>query len=134
MMKSIRPITCLFLLNLICCGLWTVDCGPALYAQSPGKFNGLDMNMGNLSRLSDAQTRSISAENMTGEKGKGGMADPVRDKGKKNLANSADQSRELGVGWKVNPYLRVEPKETITLANIEGPGALQHIWMTPTGN
>ena len=24
--------------------------------------------------------------------------------------------------------------ETITLAEIDGPGAIQHIWMTPTGN
>ena len=32
-------------------------------------FNGLDMNMGNLSRLSNAQSRSISPENFTGEKG-----------------------------------------------------------------
>src|SRR3972149_2743960 len=37
-------------------------------------FNGLGMHLGNLSRLSKAQTRSISAENFTGEKGKGGMA------------------------------------------------------------
>ena len=41
-------------------------------------FNGLDMNMGNLSRLSNAQSRSISPENFTGEKGKGAMADPDR--------------------------------------------------------
>jgi len=32
------------------------------------------MNMGNLFRLSTAETRSISPENLTGEKGKGGMA------------------------------------------------------------
>lgn len=32
-------------------------------------FDGLSMNLGNLSRLSDAQTLSISAENLTGEKG-----------------------------------------------------------------
>ena len=31
-----------------------------VYAQSNYPFNGLDMNMGNLSRLSDAKTRSIS--------------------------------------------------------------------------
>ncbi len=37
-------------------------------------FNGLGLNMGNLSRISDALTRSISPENFTGEKGKGGMA------------------------------------------------------------
>ena len=32
-------------------------------------FNGLGLHIGNLSRLSDAQTRSISPENFTGEKG-----------------------------------------------------------------
>ena len=52
-------------------------------------FNGLDMNMGNLSRLSNAQSRSISPENFTGEKGKGAMADPVRDKDVRNKANAS---------------------------------------------
>lgn len=98
------------------------------------KFNGLDMNMGSLSRLSDAQTRSISPENFTGAKGKGGMADPVKQKGQRNVANNAMQARELGIGWKVNPYILIEPGETITIAEIEGSGAIQHIWMTPTGN
>ena len=50
-------------------------------------FNGLDMNMGNLSRLSDAKTRSISPENYKGEKGKGAMADP---------AMTGDQRNEIG--------------------------------------
>jgi len=98
------------------------------------KFNGLDMNMGNLSRLSDAQTRSISPENFTGEKGKGGMADPVKNKGQRNVANSSHQAKDLGIGWKVNPYITINSGETFTIAEIEGPGAIQHIWMTPTGN
>ena len=97
-------------------------------------FNGLDMNMGNLSRLSDAKTRSISPENFTGEKGKGAMADPVKDKDIRNKANSASCARDLGKGWKVNPYIIVKPGETFTIAEIEGPGAIQQIWMTPTGN
>ena len=37
-------------------------------------FNGLGLNLGNLSRLSNAKSRSISPENFTGEKGKGGMS------------------------------------------------------------
>ena len=53
-----------FILSALCLGAVSV------YAQN---FNGLDMNMGNLSRLSNAKTRSISPENFTGEKGKGGM-------------------------------------------------------------
>ena len=37
-------------------------------------FNGLGMSLGTLPRLSAARTRSITAENPTGEKGRGGMA------------------------------------------------------------
>lgn len=105
-----------------------------LGAQNGGKFNGLDMNLGNLSRLSEAKTRSISPENFTGEKGKGGMAHPVKSKGQRNVANAANEARDLGLGWKVNPFIIINSGETFTIAEIEGPGAIQHIWMTPTGN
>jgi hypothetical protein len=92
-----------------------------------GKFNGLDMNMGNLFRLSNAQSRSISPENPTGEKGKGGMT-PI-SKG----VDSAP-ARELGTGWKVSPRVIINAGTTFTIADVDGPGAIQHIWMTPTGN
>ena len=62
------------------------------YAQ---KFNGLDMNLGNLSRLSDAKTRSISPENFTGEKGKGGMAQPSLPP-TRNVNNASWAARDLG--------------------------------------
>jgi len=88
-------------------------------------FNGLGMSLGNLSRLSHAQTRSISAENFTGEKGKGGMAVE---------GPSAHCAVDLGQGWKISPLQKIEPGATFTLADIQGPGAIQHIWMTPTGN
>src|SRR5689334_8067706 len=91
------------------------------------KFNGLDMNMGNLFRLSNAKTRSISPENFTGKPGEGGKA--ILKEGV-----SGEQARELGVGWKINPYVWIEGGKTITIAEIDGPGAIQHIWMTPTGN
>jgi hypothetical protein len=89
--------------------------------QSESSFNGLNVNLGNLGRLSSAQTRSISAENFTGEKGKGGMA---------TTGSTAFQSRELGQGWKVSPSIHIAPRQTVTLAEIEGPGAIQHIWLT----
>lgn len=89
-------------------------------------FNGLGMHMGNLARLSSAQSRSISAENFTGEKNKGGMA--------MEEGMSWPSAAELGQGWKVSPCVRVEPGETFSVADIEGPGAIQQIWMTPTGN
>lgn len=83
------------------------------------------MNMGKLSRLSKAQTRSIGPENFTGEKGKGGMA---------SEGTGAHCARDLGQGWKVSPSVIIQPGETFELADIQGPGAIQQIWMTPTGN
>jgi hypothetical protein len=96
-------------------------------AQNDKSFDGLNMNLGNLFMLSDAKTRSISPENYTGEPGKGGMA---------TLENGSARSaaRDLGQGWKVNPSVTVGPGQTFTIADINGPGAIQHIWMTPTGN
>lgn len=88
-------------------------------------FNGLGMNMGNLSRLSDAVTRSISPENFTGEKGKGGMA---------TEGTGAKAARDLGQGWKVSPSVRIQPGETFEMADIQGQGAIQQIWLTPTGH
>ncbi|MHA4845353.1 glycoside hydrolase family 172 protein [Flavitalea antarctica] len=98
-----------------------------LHAQKSGTFNGLEMNMGNLFRMSDAKSRSISPENFTGEPGKGGMT--TLEQG-----NARNAARELGQGWKVNPFVHIEPGKTFTLAEIDGSGAIQHIWMTPTGN
>jgi len=91
------------------------------------EFNGLNMSLGDLPRLSPAKTRSISPENFTGGKGKGGMA--TLEEGSASKA-----ARDLGQGWKVNPYVHIQPNKTFTLAEIEGPGAIQHIWMTTTGH
>jgi len=88
-------------------------------------FNGLGMNLGNLSRMSSAKTRSISAENFTGEKGKAGMA---------TEGTGAHCARDLGQGWKISPSVRIEAGETFTLCDIDGSGAIQHVWMTPTGH
>jgi len=96
-------------------------------AMAQSGFNGVGVNMDNLYRLSDARTRSISPENFTGEKGKGGMA--TLDEG-----SAAHAARDLGQGWKVNPFVVIQPGETFTMAEMDGPGAIQHIWMTPTGN
>ncbi|MCX7048409.1 MAG: DUF2961 domain-containing protein [Candidatus Sumerlaeota bacterium] len=94
-------------------------------ASSSGAFNGLETNLSNLSRLSSAQSRSISPENFTGEKGKAAMATEGTGKG---------AARDLGQGWKVSPSVRIKAKTTFTMGEIEGPGCIQQIWMTPTGN
>jgi hypothetical protein len=96
----------------------------ALVPEDEKPFNGLYLNLGNLCRLSKAKTRSISPENFTGEKGKGGMA--VEGTGK-------NAGRELGQTWKISPSVKIQSGETFALADIKGPGAIQQIWMTPTG-
>ena len=83
------------------------------------------MHLGNLSLISSAKTRSISPENFTGEKGEGGKA---------TEGTGAGCARDLGQGWKVSPSVRITAGQTFTLAEIEGPGAIQQIWMTPTGH
>jgi hypothetical protein len=54
-------------------------------------------------------SRSVSFENPTGERGAGGRA---------------------GSGRKGNPSRVVAPGETVVLADVEGPGTLRHLWMT----
>jgi len=62
-------------------------------------FNGLGMHLGNLSRLSRAETRSLSAENPTGGRAMGGRhVDPTHG-----------PSKDLGEGWKVRPCIGIKP-------------------------
>jgi D-arabinan exo alpha-(1,3)/(1,5)-arabinofuranosidase (non-reducing end) len=88
-------------------------------------FNGLGLHLGNLALLSHAKTRSISPENFTGAKGQGGRA---------TEGTGAYAARDLGPGWKLSPSIVIAPGETRVLADIDGPGAIQQIWMTPTGH
>ncbi|MCC7206625.1 MAG: DUF2961 domain-containing protein, partial [Anaerolineae bacterium] len=84
-------------------------------------FNGLGVDLGNLARLASAKSRSISAENPTGAKGEGGKA---------VTGTGARAAEGLGVGWKVSPCIDIEPRSTAELARIDGPGCIQHTWMT----
>jgi hypothetical protein len=88
-------------------------------------FNGLGLHLGNVSRLSGAETRSISPENFTGEKGKAAMA---------TEGTGQNCARELGRGWKISPSVAIQPGQTFVMADIQGMGAIQQIWMTPAGN
>lgn len=86
-----------------------------------GHFNGLGLGLGNIARLSSAQTRSISAENFTGGKGQGAMA---------TEGTGAKAAAQLGRGWKVSPSVNIAAGKVFTLANIQGMGAIQHFWLT----
>lgn len=79
----------------------------------------------NLYNPSNSKSRSISPENFTGEKGKGGMA-TVEE-------SSSSKAAKLGQGWKVSPRINIPAGETFTLAEINESGVIRHIWMTPTG-
>ena len=106
------------------CILLAVFLAAGAYGQK-AEFDGLNMSIGNLPRLSYARTRSISPENFTGEKGKGGMA---------TEGTGAGAARELGRGWKISPSVANGAGQTFVMGEINGAGAIQHIWMTPTGD
>jgi hypothetical protein len=101
------------------------------------------MDLGNLALLSDGETRSISAENPSGEKG-GGARAVVPDEAAvaaliENMPSAlppgfsfikGHPSSMLGKGWKVSPCIIWLLPGTTTLADIRGPGVIQHIWIT----
>ncbi len=78
-------------------------------------------DLSNLFMLSDHVSRSISAENPTGEKGRGGMAIPE---------DESNPAYDLGQGWKVRPCIKIASGETAEIAQIEGPAIIKSIWMT----
>ena len=101
-------------------GLLIVSDQARAQAQGSPPFDGIQVNLGNIFRTSPAQTRSISAENPTGEKGQGAMA---------TKGTGEHAARDLGRGWKVSPFAMSRPNTTITLAEIDGPGAIQQMWI-----
>lgn len=68
----------------------------------------------NLPLIDEGQSFSLSMENPTGEKGRGGTAPGI-----------------LGPGRKGSPALRSIPQgETVVIADIDGPAVIQHMWFT----
>lgn len=118
----------LFLIATLACIGWAQDAsapatGTAPIATLP---QGLNFGLGGLPLITDAKTRSISAENPTGEKGKGAMVKPG-DPNQRNWSATA----HLGKGWKTRPFLFPKAGETVTLMDVAGPGVIQHIWIVP---
>jgi hypothetical protein len=74
-----------------------------------------------LSLLSDAKSRSISAENFRGEPNAGALA---------TEGTGANCARKLGRGWKISPSYAVQPGETFRMAEIKGSGVIQSMWMS----
>ena len=81
--------------------------------------------LNNLTTKKDIRTFSVSPENPTGKKGQGGMC--ALENG-----SAKEAARELGVGWKVNPYIVLGAGKTSVLADVTGQGAIKHFWITDT--
>jgi Protein of unknown function (DUF2961) len=81
--------------------------------------------LGNLFRLSSARSRSLSAENPTGAPGAGGLAAD---------GYGAAFGGQLGPGWKVSPAIVAPAGTSVVLGDVEGPGAIQQIWLTTSGD
>lgn len=77
--------------------------------------------MNDISRLRAGISRSASPENPTGAPGAGGRAAE---------GTGAAAASDLGVGWKVSPSIVLRAGTSATLADLAGPGTIEHIWLT----
>jgi hypothetical protein len=69
-------------------------------------------------------TRQISAENPTGEKS--GACRIVPDES----LRFSEPAKFLGEGWKVNPFISLKRDTMAVLADINGPGCINQLWIT----
>ena len=66
-----------------------------------------------LTELPDERPRSLTAENPDGTVGAGGQAE-----------------NHLGVGRKGRPAIPIASGETASIADVDGPGEIRHVWIT----
>jgi len=79
------------------------------------------LDVSSVSRLRTTRTRSFCPENPRGGPGQAAMAEV-------GSANRA--SRDLGRGWKVDPFVDIPPGATHELAIVDEPGCVRHLWAT----
>jgi len=72
-------------------------------------------------------TRQISAENPTGAKNGGCLLEP--DPANPDLRHSGAAAK-LGRGWKVRPFIPLARGASVSLADIEGPGCVNELFLT----
>ena len=101
-------------------------CGNAGFSQTSAS------DMESLATLTpDVNSRMVSPENPTGQKGKGAMATP--NPADPDLSFSIAAS-DLGKGWKVRPFIKVAAHSTVTIMDVDGPGTIEHIWMASSAD
>jgi hypothetical protein len=73
------------------------------------------LGLEDLTTVREERSRSITAENPQGEVGAGGQ-----------------EASNLGVGRKGRPCIDLPEGEETTLVDVDGPGVIQHVWITVT--
>lgn len=83
--------------------------------------------LSDLPKMVGVVTRQISAENPTGAKGCacGSVPNPTDP----DLPFSK-YAVDLGKGWKVRPFVPVDAGDTLLVADIEGPGVINELFLT----
>jgi Protein of unknown function (DUF2961) len=112
-------------------GLSALQSPAAAATPTPTHTSILSTGLGSLPLLESWATRSVSPENPTGEKGRGARAIPGANDPDLPFAGLA---KDLGQGWKVNPFLKPKAGQTVTIMDVKGPGVIQHIWMSTETN
>jgi len=94
------------------------------------------VDLARVAKITDGKTRLFTAENVYGEKGKGGMAEvsatpqPEVVKIGQVWDEKSWAARELGQKWKVRPCIELPSQSVTTILDTEGPGRITHIWIT----
>jgi len=89
-----------------------------------------------ITKIKNGKTRLITAENVYGEKGKGGMADitgvtqPEVEKIGQLPSIAQTAASQLGQKWKVRPCIDLEAESVTTIMDVDGPANINHIWIT----
>lgn len=94
------------------------------------------INLAGITKLANGKTRLFTAENVYGQKGRGGMAD-LTEAPQSEVAQIGQLwggpnacARDLGLKWKVRPCITLAPGAETKLVDTDGPGRITHIWIT----
>lgn len=89
-----------------------------------------------ITRITAGKTRLFTAENVYGEKGRGGMAQLSQTPQSEvtGIGQPWDGpntcARELGQKWKVRPCITLAPQSVTAIMDTDGPGRITHLWIT----
>lgn len=99
----------------------------------------MDHLLNALTRPPAGRTVSVSGENVYGKPGCGGMADPTPGAPYQEDVEAIGQipdleqphpARELGPGYKIRPWIYLDPRKETAILDMDGPGILRHFWIT----